>query len=74
MYYLTKIETYKDGSTTGISTFEYADIDIAIQTFHSSLAYAMASPNVATVCCVLFNFSGNLVKREYWERPAENTL
>lgn len=61
MYYLTIVQ---NDSTQAV--YGYQDIDTALASFHSELAYRGDGRN--KTLCVIIDDKGELVKTELWER------
>lgn len=66
MYYLVIIQ-----NDTTQAVYSYETLDAAISMFHTELAYRGDGRN--RTVCVILNKNGELVKREFWERPVELT-
>lgn len=66
MYYLVIIQ-----NDTTQTIYSYETVDAAISMFHTELAYRGDGRN--RTVCVILNKNGELVKREFWERPVEST-
>ena len=64
MFYLVIIQ-----NDTTQTIYSYETLDAAISMFHTDLAYRGDGRN--RTVCVILNKNGELVKREFWERPAE---
>lgn len=62
MFYLAIIQ-----NDTTQALYRYDTYDQALATFHSELAYR-GDARMKTVCVIL-NSIGELIKRDYWERP-----
>lgn len=71
MYYNAIIqETVNDGQTqTSKALFDYPDLDSALAAYHSELANRAAN-RVKTVCVIIDEY-GTTVKRDIWQRNAE---
>lgn len=61
MYYLTIVQ---NDSTQAV--YSYQDIDSALASFHSELAYRGDGRN--KTLCVIIDDKGELIKTELWER------
>lgn len=66
MYYLVIIQ-----NDTTQAVYSYETVDAAMSMFHTELAYRGDGRN--RTVCVILNKNGELVKREFWERPVELT-
>ncbi len=64
MFYLVIIQ-----NNTTQTVHSYETLDAAISMFHTELAYR-GDGRDKTVCVIL-NQNGELVKREFWEKPFE---
>ena len=66
MFYLVIIQ-----NDTTQAVYSYETLDAAISMFHTELAYRGDGRN--RTVCVILNKNGELVKREFWERPVRST-
>lgn len=68
-YYLSQVQ-YKDGENVK-ALFDYDTVDQAVSAWHSTLASSMQDPQFTAVLGIVEDRAGNEIKKEYWQRNAE---
>jgi len=69
MYYLIEIVTLQDSVAKAI--WEKSSMEEAVQSFHQTIASAMANDNAISCLCMVIDECGKVHRSEYWSRETE---